>query len=140
MNKKGERRLGGMSLVQHIIDRIQMNDRGGYDDFEDFEEDERDERFTFLNHFKRNDQPEEDETMQVVLIRAESVEDSKEICDQLLAGNVVVINMENASNDQKCRIIDFISGAVYGVNGNILLVSNSIYVTAPEDIELSDGK
>lgn len=130
-----------MSLVQHIIDRMQMNYRDDYDDdFEDFEEDERDERFTFLNHFKRNDQPEEDETIQVVLIRAESVEASKEICDQLLAGNAVIINMENASNDQKCRIIDFISGAVYGVNGSILSVSNSIYVTAPEDIELSDGK
>lgn len=130
-----------MSLVQHIIDRMQMNYRGGYDDdFEDFEEDERDERFTLLNHFRRNDQPEEDENMQVVLIRAESVEDSKEICDQLLAGNVVIMNMENASSDQKSRIIDFISGAVYGLNGNILSVSNSIYVTAPEDIELSDGK
>lgn len=127
-----------MSLVQHIIDRIQMNYRDDYDD--DFEEDERDERFTFLNHFKRNDQPEEDETMQVVLIRAESVEDSKEICDQLLSGNVVVVNMENASNKQKSRIIDFISGSVYGMNGNILSVSNSIYVTAPEDIVLSDGK
>lgn len=127
-----------MSLVHHIIDRIQMNYRDDYDD--DFEEDERDERFTFLNHFKRNDQPEEDETMQVVLIRAESVEDSKEICDQLLSGNVVVVNMENASNKQKSRIIDFISGSVYGMNGNILSVSNSIYVTAPEDIVLSDGK
>jgi cell division inhibitor SepF len=130
-----------MGLVQHVIDRMQMNYRDDYDDeLEDFEEDERDERFTLLNHFRRNDQPEEDENMQVVLIRAESVEDSKEICDQLLAGNVVVMNMENASNDQKCRIIDFISGAVYGLNGNILSVSNSIYVTAPEDIELSDGK
>ena len=130
-----------MGLGQHVIDRMQMNYRDDYDDeLEDFEEDERDERFTLLNHFRRNDQPEEDENMQVVLIRAESVEDSKEICDQLLAGNVVVMNMENASNDQKCRIIDFISGAVYGLNGNILSVSNSIYVTAPEDIELSDGK
>lgn len=130
-----------MGLVQHVIDRMQMNYRDDYDDeLEDFEEDERDERFTLLNHFRRSEQPEEDENMQVVLIRAESVEDSKEICDRLLAGNVVVMNMENASNDQKCRIIDFISGAVYGLNGNILSVSNSIYVTAPEDIELSDGK
>lgn len=139
MNKKGE--IRGMSLVQHIIDRMQMNYRGGYDDdFEGVEEDECDERFTLLNHFRRSNQPEEDENMQVVLIRAESVEDSKEICDQLLTGNVVVINMENASKDQRCRIIDFISGAVYGMNGSILSVSNSIYVTAPEDIELSDGK
>lgn len=78
--------------------------------------------------------------MQVVLIRAESVEDSKEICDQLLSGNVVVVNMENASNKQKSRIIDFISESVYGMNGNILSVSNYIYVTALEDIVLSDGK
>ena len=130
-----------MGLVQHVIDRMQMNYRDDYDDeLEDFEEEEHDERFTFLNHFRRSEQPEEDENMQVVLIQAESVEDSKEICDQLLNGNVVVINMENSSSDQKSRIIDFISGAVYGVNGSILSVSNSIYVTAPEYIELSDGK
>ena len=53
-------------------------------------------------------------------------------------GNAVVINMEKASGDQKSRIIDFIAGAVYGVNGMILPVSHAIFMAAPENIELSD--
>lgn len=132
-----------MSLVQHIIDRIQMNYRDDYDDeLEEFEEDEHDDRFTFMTPFRNmaTSRLEEDTVMQVVLVRAESVEDSKEICDQLLMRNAVVINMEKASGDQKSRIIDFVSGTVYGVNGSILSISNSIYIAAPEDIELSDGE
>ena len=132
-----------MSLVQHIIDRMQINYRDDYDDeLEEFEEDEPGDRFTFMNPFRNmaTSRLEEDIVMQVVLVRAESIEDSKEICDQLLMRNAVVINMEKASGDQKSRIIDFVSGAVYGVNGSILSVSNSIYIAAPEDIELSDGE
>lgn len=132
-----------MSLVQHIIDRMQINYRDDYDDeLEEFEEDEPGNRFTFMNPFRNmaTSRLEEDAIMQVVLVRAESIEDSKEICDQLLMRNAVVINMEKASGDQKSRIIDFVSGAVYGVNGSILSVSNSIYIAAPEDIELSYGE
>lgn len=129
-----------MSLVQQIIDKMQLNYRDDYDDeFEELEEEEREERFTFLDHFRNTEVSRPEEAMQVVLIRAESIEDSKEICDQLLMGNAVVINMEKASDSQKSRIIDFISGAVYGVNGSILPVSHAIYMAAPEDIELSDG-
>lgn len=132
-----------MSLVQHIIDRMQINYRDDYDDeLEEFEEDEPGDRFTFMNPFRNmaTSRLEEDIVMQVVLVRAESIEDSKEICDQLLMRNAVVINMEKASGGQKSRIIDFVSGAVYGVNGSILSVSNSIYIAVPEDIELSDGE
>lgn len=76
--------------------------------------------------------------MQVVMIRTESVEDSKEICDQLLMGKVAVINMEKAPGDQRTRIIDFMSGVLYGVNGSLLPVSQVIYIVAPEGIKLSD--
>lgn len=127
-----------MSWVQHIIDRVQMNYQDDYDDEpEEFQEEK---HFTFMDHFKsiRALRPEEEILMQMVMIRAESVEDSKEICDQLLMGKVAVITMEKAPGDQRARIIDFISGVLYGVNGSLLPVSQVIYIAAPEGIELSD--
>lgn len=126
-----------MSLVQYIMDKIQLNYQ---DDYDDELEEEHEEHFDILNHFKNAgaDWRGGEEAMQVSLLRAESIEDSKEICDQLLMGNAVVINMEKASGDQKSRIIDFISGAVYGVNGRILPVSHAIFMAAPENIELYD--
>lgn len=126
-----------MSLIQYIMDKIRLNYQ---DDYDDEFEDEYEERFDISNRFKSAGagRREGKEAMQVSLLRAESIEDSKEICDQLLMGNAVVINMEKASGDQKSRIIDFIAGAVYGVNGMILPVSQAIFMAAPENIELSD--
>lgn len=125
-----------MGWVQYIMDKMQMNYRDEYDD--ELEEYGHDESFAFLNHFKNMgaSQMKEVEVMRIVLIRTETIEDSKEICDQLLMGNAVVINMETASEDQKSRIIDFISGAIYGLNGSILPVSKVIYAVVPEDVEL----
>ena len=53
-------------------------------------------------------------------------------------GKVAVINMEKAPGDQRTRIIDFISGVLYGVNGSLLAVSQVIYIVSPEGIKLSD--
>ncbi len=130
-----------MGWVQHIFDRMQMNYQDEFydDELEEFQEEK---HFNFMDHFKSIGvgKLEEEALMQVVMIRAKSVEDSKEICDQLLIGCVVIINMEEAPEEQKSRIIDFISGVLYGLNGSLLLVSQVIYLAAPEDIELANGE
>ncbi len=127
-----------MGLVQHMIDRMQMTYQDDFD--EDDEDDELDERPAFLDHFKgiTGSRSEGVRSMRIVLVHAVSIEDSKEICDQILMGNAVVINMERASEEQKSRIIDFISGAVYGLNGSILSISRSIYAAASEAVHLFD--
>ena len=127
-----------MGLVQHMIDRMQMTYQDDFD--EDDEDDALDERPAFLEHFKgiTGSRSEGGRSMRIVLVHAVSIEDSKEICDQILMGNAVIINMERASEEQKSRIIDFISGAVYGLNGSILSISQSIYAAASEVVHLFD--
>lgn len=129
-----------MGLVQYIMDSMYTNYS---DDFEvEYDEgaDADDKRFQYLNHLKTVKVCQaEDENMQVVMIRAESIEDAQEICDQLMEGNVTIINMDNAARDQQSRIIDFMIGAIYAINGNILLISDNIYLAAPVGIELTEG-
>lgn len=75
--------------------------------------------------------------MEVSLIKPTSMEDSREICDYLLAGKAVVLNMEGIHMEVAQRIIDFTSGATYSMNGNLQKISNYIFIATPETVELS---
>lgn len=55
-------------------------------------------------------------SMEVSLVKPTSIEDSREICDYLLAGKAVVLNMEGIHTEVAQRIIDFTSGATYSMN------------------------
>ena len=53
--------------------------------------------------------------MELSLIKPTSLDDSKEICDYLLAGKSVVIHMEGLHTEVAQRIIDFTSGSTYSM-------------------------
>ncbi len=76
-------------------------------------------------------------SMEVSMIKPTSIEDAKEICDYLLAGKAVVLNMEGLQTEIAQRIIDFTSGATYSMNGNLQKISNYIFIATPESVELS---
>lgn len=75
--------------------------------------------------------------MEVALIKPTSLEDARDICDNLLAGKAVVLNMEGIHTEVAQRIIDFTSGATYSMNGNLQKISNYIFIATPEFVELS---
>lgn len=75
--------------------------------------------------------------MEVSLIKPTSMEDAKEICDYLLAGKAVVLNMEGINTETAQRIIDFTSGATYSMNGNLQKISSYIFIATPQTVELS---
>ena len=75
--------------------------------------------------------------MEVSLVKPTTMEDSREICDYLLAGKAVVLNMEGIHTETAQRIIDFTSGATYSMNGNLQKISNYIFIATPESVELS---
>lgn len=76
-------------------------------------------------------------SMEVSMVKPTSIEDAKEICDYLLAGKAVVLNMEGLHTEVAQRIIDFTSGATYSMNGNLQKISNYIFIATPESVELS---
>jgi cell division inhibitor SepF len=75
--------------------------------------------------------------MEVSLIKPTSMDDAKEVCDYLLAGKAVVLNMEGIHMETAQRIIDFTSGATYSMNGNLQKISNYIFIATPQSVELS---
>lgn len=72
--------------------------------------------------------------IKVVVIQPETFEEAKDIADTLKTKNPVVINLEDVEKDVARRIIDFLSGAVYALDGNIQKVSNGIFLVAPYNV------
>ena len=71
------------------------------------------------------------------MIKPTSMEDSREVCDYLLAGKAVVLNLEGIHMEVAQRIIDFTSGATYSMEGNLQKISNYIFIATPRSVELS---
>jgi len=67
-----------------------------------------------------------------------SFEQSQEICEHLKEKKSVIVNLEYVNKDVARRIVDFISGAVYAVDGHIQKVSNSIFLIAPYNYEITN--
>ena len=73
-----------------------------------------------------------------ILLEPRAFSESQQIADHLKKGNTVVINLRRVTSDQAKRIIDFVSGAVYALDGNIQKISNSIFLIAPYNYEITN--
>lgn len=74
--------------------------------------------------------------LKVVVVQPSKFEDAQEICDHLKSKKPVVINLESVEKEEAQRIIDFLSGAVFALDGNIQKVSNVIFLVAPHNVDV----
>ncbi|MDD4844526.1 MAG: cell division protein SepF [Anaerotignum sp.] len=75
--------------------------------------------------------------MQVVIIKPSCYEDAQEICDQIKTKRPVVVNLEKVEYPVAQRIMDFLSGTCYSLEGSIQRVANNIFIIAPENVDIS---
>ena len=73
----------------------------------------------------------------VVIIKPECYEDAQEICDQIKTKRPVVVNLEKVEYPIAQRIMDFLSGTCYSLEGSIQRVANNIFIIAPENVDIS---
>ena len=65
--------------------------------------------------------------------------DAKEVAQNLLSNKAVIINFSRMDDDSARRIVDFITGTVYALNGEIQRVGDKIFLATPPKFE-TDGK
>lgn len=75
--------------------------------------------------------------LEVCIMKPTSFEDSQDICDMLLTGRAAVVNLEGFDPDDAQRIMDFISGCVYAINGKLHQISKYIFIFSPDTIDIS---
>lgn len=76
-------------------------------------------------------------SQQVFVIKPDEFDDAQMIIDHLKGGQAIVINMEGMELSTAQRIIDFIAGACYSLDGSLQAISGNIFIAAPADIYVS---
>ena len=61
------------------------------------------------------------------------------LADSLLEGKTVLLNLENAGKVDARRLLDFMSGAAYAMQGYVKRVSGSIYLVVPNGEEVTEA-
>jgi len=72
----------------------------------------------------------------LVVMSPENFEDAQSICDHLKNKKPIVVNLESLEKESARRVVDFLSGAVYALDGNIQKVSAGIFVIAPNNVDI----
>ncbi|KLU60474.1 cell division protein SepF [Peptococcaceae bacterium CEB3] len=75
--------------------------------------------------------------MKVVVLEPSCFEDAQGIADQLKNRRPVIVNLENTEHNLSKRIVDFISGTTYALNGNMQKVGNGIFLFVPNNVDIS---
>lgn len=75
--------------------------------------------------------------LEVTMFRPSSVEESRLVVDSLKEGKTVVLNLEEVRTAIAQRIVDFICGAAYDMEGNLQSISESIFIVTPPNVGLS---
>ena len=78
------------------------------------------------------------QNVRVVISQPNSYDQASEICEHLKEKKSIIVNLEYVNKDVARRIIDFMSGAVYALDGNIQKISNSIFLIAPYNYEITN--
>ena len=74
----------------------------------------------------------------MVITQPTCFNDVEEVGNYLKNKKSVIINLENVGKEDGRRVIDFLSGSIFMIEGNIQKVSNLIYLTTPRTVEIQN--
>jgi len=74
----------------------------------------------------------------IIYIEPKIYDEAMQITDHLRQGNPVVINLKHLDPPDDERLINFVSGAAFGIDGHMLQVGENIYLFTPSNIIISD--
>ena len=109
----------------------------------DFYEDELEEpeepRVSRRKQAKITQLPNSSAKMKMLVFQPSSYEEAECIIDNLKARKPVIMNLDELELELGQRILDFVGGAVYSLNGDIKKVARSIFVVAPSNVDVAQN-
>ena len=73
---------------------------------------------------------------QMILLEPRSFSEAQAIADHLKTRNSVVVNLKRVTSAQAKRIIDFLSGCIYAIGGNMQKIGVGIYLCTPKNVQV----
>ena len=89
----------------------------------------------------------EDGGAKMILLEPRAYSEAQQIADHLKKRNTVVVNLKRVTPEQAKRIVDFLGGTIYAINGKIQKIGGGIFLCAPNNVSVqgeitgdTDGK
>ena len=73
---------------------------------------------------------------EVVLFHAKTFDNAAKAADELRKKKAVILNMENVDKALTRRVVDFLSGSVYALDGNVKKIAQSTYLFCPHNMDV----
>ncbi|QBO36891.1 DUF552 domain-containing protein [Periweissella cryptocerci] len=73
----------------------------------------------------------------IALFEPRIYSDVKEIANQLMANQAIIVNFSSIEDSQAKRIVDFLTGTVYAIDGEIERIGDAIFLVTPHNYEIS---
>ena len=103
------------------------------------EVEERDGGVIRMKSFRKSTSPaDEDSDFEVAVYQPRVYEDSLSISTHLRQGNPVIVNIRSLEPNDGTRLIDFVCGAAYAIDGHMMRIGDSIFLFTPKNIAIRD--
>lgn len=73
----------------------------------------------------------------IVVLKPKCFSNSTSVADELKKRRPVVIDVGALDPDEARRVVDFVAGTVYGLNGNMQKVSGGIFLATPSHMDIT---
>jgi cell division inhibitor SepF len=114
------------------------------DDYDDNNQDDFDEKVEPIKPQKQPIKPQNVVSLQsvqkaskVILVEPRVYAEAQDITDHLKNRRAVVVNLQRIDHEEGRQIVDFLSGAVYALGGDIQKIGSSIFLCTPDNVEIS---
>lgn len=110
----------------------------GFDDVDDstegnrrdmFHRDSKEDKVVNINRHRNS--------IQILVLDPVSFEEVRKVVDYLKDNRPIILNLDKTDKEQAKRIIDFVSGATYSLQGNMQKIGDGIFLFTPKDVEIS---
>lgn len=124
-----------------------------YEEYEDEDEEEEEDDTPRRNFFRGRQSAVNDhgssspkvvpmsarsERANVQIFAPSSYDEARRAAEMIMNRKVVILNVSKMrDSDEAVRVVDFLSGTVYGLRGNIRKIDSGIFVAAPNGIDIS---
>lgn len=76
------------------------------------------------------------EGSKLMLLEPRAYSESQQIADHLKNRHTVVVNLKRVTTDQAKRIVDFLSGTVYAIGGDLQKIGGGIFLCTPKNMDV----
>ncbi|HLQ40484.1 MAG TPA: cell division protein SepF [Tetragenococcus sp.] len=86
---------------------------------------------------KQRSAKHKDQNGRIMIVEPKSYAEAMKIARHVLSGEAVLVNFHLVEEMQARRIVDFLTGTVYALDGDIKRVANEIFLCTPQGVEIN---